>query len=37
VQIIDDPLHVLAIGAEVASEPRNRLWAFCRNNGSTSL
>jgi hypothetical protein len=25
VQVVDDPLHVLTIGTEVASKPRNRL------------
>jgi hypothetical protein len=28
VQIIDDPLNVLAIGAHVARQPSNRLWVL---------
>jgi len=36
-QIVDDPLHILAVGAEVASEPRDRLWAFRSDDGAEDL
>ena len=36
-QVVDDPLHVLAIGAEVASEPRHGLRAFGGENGAEDL
>src|SRR5258708_25604917 len=37
VQVVDDPLHVLAIGAEVAREPRDRLRAFGGDDGAEDL
>src|SRR5277367_5987496 len=36
-QVVDDPLHVLAIGAQVASEPRDRLRAFASDDGPEDL
>ena len=37
VQVVDDPLHVLTIGAHTASEPRNRLRAFRRDHCAKDL
>lgn len=37
VKVVYDPLDVLAIGAEVAGEPRDRLRAFCVHNGAEDL
>jgi hypothetical protein len=37
VQIIDNPLNVLAISAEVPSEPRDRLRAFGGDDGAEDL
>ena len=36
-QVIYDSLHVLAIGAHVASEPRNRLRVFGGGDGAEDL
>jgi len=36
-QIVDDPLHVLAIGTQIAGEPRNGLGTLGRNNDSKHL
>jgi hypothetical protein len=37
VQVVDDPLHVLAVRAQVASEPRHRLWAAGADDGAEDL
>jgi len=37
VQVVDDPLHVLTIGTEVASKPRNRLRTFGVCDGAEDL
>ena len=37
VQVIDDPLHVLAIRPQVASQPRDRLSAFGCGDGAKNL
>ena len=37
VQIIDDPLHVLAISSQVAGKPRDGLGALCLHNGAKDL
>src|SRR6201984_7249 len=37
VQVVDDPLHVLTIGTEVASKPRNRLRTFGGCDGAEDL
>src|SRR5260221_12553189 len=37
VQVVDDPLHILTIGAEVASKPRNRLRTFGVCDGAEDL
>jgi hypothetical protein len=33
-QVVDDPLHVLAISAHVPSEPSDRLWAAGVSDGA---
>jgi hypothetical protein len=37
VQVVDDPLHILTIGAEVASKPRNGLRTFGVCDGAKDL
>ena len=37
VQVVDDPLHVLAISAQIASEPRDRLWALGADDSAEDL
>src|SRR5271169_1048505 len=36
-QVVDDPLHVLAIGPQVARKPRDRLRAFASDDGPEDL
>ena len=36
-QVVDDPLHVLTVGAEVAGKPRDRLRAFGGDDGAEDL
>ena len=36
-QVVDDPLHVLAIGAEVTGKPRDRLGPFGSDDGAKNL
>jgi len=36
-QVVDDSLHILAIAAHVAGEPRNGLGAFGEGDGSEDL
>ena len=37
VQVVDNPLHVLAIGTQVAREPRDRLRALGGDDGAEDL